>query len=169
MTAICEIPELRQRVFAVLDEGLPGRMVLLGADTTLSHDRKLKELVAALGALAGNLGQRDYIRRNLSGILGISFGWTMSLGAAMPFDKIHNERERQHKLFLDGRFSFTCASPVADPVRKLRVLAEEVGEVANAIDEFECGRLKPSHLKKELIQVAAVAVGWLESFEIQPS
>ena len=169
MSAIAEIPELRQRVFARLDDGLPGRMVLISADPAMSHDAKLNELVKALGALASNLINHENMRCNLGGILGICFGWSMSLGTSMPFDKIHDERERQQRLFLDGFFSFTCVSPVVDPVRKLRILSEEVGEVANAIDELESGRQGQHHLKTELIQVAAVAVAWLESLEPKQS
>lgn len=40
------------------------------------------------------------------------------------------------------------------------VLGEEVGEVANAILHEDAGAVK-----KELIQVAAVAVAWLEAME----
>ena len=163
MSDICKIPKLRQRIFDMLGEGLPGRMVLLGSETGRDHDSKLRELTVALGFVAGNLKNDTETARNLAAILGICFGWAISLGASMPFDKINDERERQHELFISGHFTFTCASTIVDPTRKLRVLTEEVGEVANAIDELECARDTVAHLKKEIIQVAAVALGWLES------
>ena len=49
----------------------------------------------------------------------------------------------------------------------LAVLTEEVGELAQAIVEKECGRYSGGldQIKKELTQVAAVAVQWLEALE----
>jgi hypothetical protein len=50
-----------------------------------------------------------------------------------------------------------CSSPtVPDPI-KLAVLLEEVGEVSRALLDND-----PDNLATELIQVAAVAVAWLE-------
>jgi hypothetical protein len=48
------------------------------------------------------------------------------------------------------------SSDVAEPV-KVAVLLEEVGEVARAVLEGD-----PQNLRAELVQVAAVAVAWLE-------
>jgi hypothetical protein len=49
-----------------------------------------------------------------------------------------------------------------DPATLLRlaVLVEEVGEVARAVMEHDAGQVHT-----ELVQVAAVAVAWLEAFE----
>lgn len=53
-----------------------------------------------------------------------------------------------------------CSSPnVAAPV-KVAVLAEELGEVARALLDND-----PDGLRRELIQVAAVAVAWLEAVD----
>ncbi len=46
-----------------------------------------------------------------------------------------------------------------DPLLKLAILTEEVGEVARALIEDD------DQLRQELVQVAACAVGWLESME----
>ncbi|MDE2104379.1 MAG: hypothetical protein KGL39_44485 [Patescibacteria group bacterium] len=84
------------------------------------------------------------------------------------FDRVADERLRQRALFVAGQITFDVGSPLPDANRKLRVLAEEVGEVAEAIDFLEekncAGRRE--HLRTELIQVAAVAVAWLESLEV---
>lgn len=82
---------------------------------------------------------------------------------------IANERERQKELFRTGRITFDCASPVPDPRRKFRVLFEECGEVAHAIDQVENHNLAASNIKTEVTQVAAVAVAWLESIESSSS
>ena len=51
-----------------------------------------------------------------------------------------------------------CSSKaVPDPV-KAAVLAEECGEVARAVLDMD-----PEGLRAELVQVGALAVGWLES------
>lgn len=51
----------------------------------------------------------------------------------------------------------SCASGSVDARTKLAVLAEEFGEVARALLERDA-----DGLRAELVQVAAVAVAWLE-------
>jgi hypothetical protein len=76
------------------------------------------------------------------------------------FDLVRLERERQAEIW-DGEHAWgsgDCSSQdVPDPV-KAAVLAEEVGEVAHAM--LEGDRLA---LRRELVQVAAVAVAWWEA------
>lgn len=50
-----------------------------------------------------------------------------------------------------------------DPLRALRILVEEVGEVADAIPREKGG--DEEHLALELRQVAATALLWLENLE----
>lgn len=57
----------------------------------------------------------------------------------------------------------TPANPMMDPHWKLTVLVEEVGEVARALQDSQDD---PDHLAAELIDVAAVALAWLESIEL---
>jgi NTP pyrophosphatase (non-canonical NTP hydrolase) len=74
------------------------------------------------------------------------------------------ERERQERLKASGKFAATCADPMP-LTEKLAVLAEEFGEVARAVcDGLGSGR-ETDHgaLIDELVQVAAVAVAWLEA------
>lgn len=71
---------------------------------------------------------------------------------------IDSERARQEGLRASGKF--TCADPLTGNMCKLPVLLEEVGEVAKAINERN-----RAEMKKELVQVAAVAVAWLEALE----
>ncbi len=55
-----------------------------------------------------------------------------------------------------------CSSrDVSDPV-KVAVMCEETGEVARAVLD----RMPASVLAAELVQVAAVAVAWLEGIEL---
>jgi NTP pyrophosphatase (non-canonical NTP hydrolase) len=51
-----------------------------------------------------------------------------------------------------------CSSWEVEPTTKAAVLAEECGEVARAVLDN-----RPDDLRTELVQVAAVAVAWLES------
>lgn len=53
-----------------------------------------------------------------------------------------------------------CSSDDVDPMVKVAVLTEECGEVSRAALDR-----KPESLRAELIQVAAVAVAWLESLD----
>lgn len=43
------------------------------------------------------------------------------------------------------------------------ILAEEVGELAKEVNEVHFRAKDPAELERELIQVAAVAVSWLEA------
>jgi NTP pyrophosphatase (non-canonical NTP hydrolase) len=74
------------------------------------------------------------------------------------FAEITAERERQAAKW-DGPHDWgsgDCSSALVSPAVKAAVLAEECGEAARAALD---GTLD---LKDELIQVAAVAVAWLE-------
>jgi len=91
----------------------------------------------------------------------------MKLQLAKIFTAIRAERLRQEKLHGTG----TCASPLIEHSHKLAVLTEEVGEVAKEVldlTNFESEAEDPEgNLRTELIQVAAVAVAWLESLQPQ--
>lgn len=54
----------------------------------------------------------------------------------------------------------SCASPSNTDAKRLAILVEEVGEVAKAMT-YDNGN--EDELQKELVQVAAVCVAWLES------
>jgi len=69
------------------------------------------------------------------------------------------ERERQEQLASDGDIIATCKHDIA-PTLKCCALMEESGEVARSVMEDNA-----HELRTELIQVAAVAVAWLESLE----
>lgn len=80
------------------------------------------------------------------------------------YQAIDDERTRQQRLFGDQ----SIAGRLSQDTR-LRILVEEVGEVAMAIDQLARGietggDVEPlrQHLREELVQVAACAVGWLE-------
>ena len=72
---------------------------------------------------------------------------------------VAEERERQEELFRLGHLRWTAAHPECPDEKRLSALVEEVGEVARALHDGE----SPERLREELIQVAAVAVAWVES------
>lgn len=86
--------------------------------------------------------------------------------------EIAQERQRQSWLREQGKFTATLADvdaageSVLSPTQKLAVLAEEVGEVARCALALERLVHEPDDvrsLRTELIQVAALAVAWLEA------
>jgi hypothetical protein len=88
-------------------------------------------------------------------------------------DAIWQERQRQRLLRLKSptKYPFDMDHPLPDVRRKFRVDAEEIGEVAEAIDKLECASprqryRRQAHLETELIQVGAVTEAWLESYEV---
>lgn len=98
--------------------------------------------------------------------------------------KILNERFRQEALCAAGKFPWTPASLKVSDIEKLPVLAEEFGEVSREVCEIvhnetkeyngestelivECKRRTTRRLqmklREELIQIAAVAMAWVEA------
>lgn len=76
---------------------------------------------------------------------------------------IQEERERQLYKYEHGELAWICSSPYNEATHemKLGLLGEEFGEVCRAINDGE----EPERLIEELIQLAAVAVGFVESIE----
>jgi NTP pyrophosphatase (non-canonical NTP hydrolase) len=71
---------------------------------------------------------------------------------------VDRERTRQEELKASGRFAYTCADAECTDGQALAILVEKVGEVARAMCEGK-------GLRDELIQVAAVAVAWVERLD----
>lgn len=76
--------------------------------------------------------------------------------AAAIFDQIRAERQRAEDLCDDGHLEYTAARADCPDVLRLAALVEEVGEVARAVHD-------QGDVAGELVQVAAVAVAWLEA------
>lgn len=82
------------------------------------------------------------------------------MNRAEVYALVDDERRRQSLLF-DGAHPWgegDCSSPLVTPIVKVAVLTEECGEVARAVLDRD-----RDALRMELVQVAAVAVAWLES------
>jgi hypothetical protein len=83
------------------------------------------------------------------------------------FDAIYRERERQEQLKVAGKFRFTCADIELGDIVAGLILGEECGEVCRAVlnlDRFTTDANRKD-LRSELIQVAAVAVAWVEKLD----
>jgi NTP pyrophosphatase (non-canonical NTP hydrolase) len=77
------------------------------------------------------------------------------------FDLINDERARQSERWSvhhDWGYG-DCSSDQVAPIVKASVLTEECGEVARAVLDLS----DTQSLRIELVQVAAIAVAWLES------
>ena len=75
--------------------------------------------------------------------------------------QIINEIERQDDLARAGKFGGTHALPGGPDEARLRVLVEEVGEVAKELNEIDQGNSnRGDALLAELIQTAACAGAW---------
>lgn len=86
------------------------------------------------------------------------------------FNHINNERNRQEQLKKTGRFDFSCSDPGITNAGRLAVLVEEVGEAAHEVNEgiglpMNCRFIDLERLRKELIEVAAVTVAWIEAID----
>lgn len=83
------------------------------------------------------------------------------------------ERERQEAKWAEKRDEglewFSCADHRMPDGDKLAVLMEEVGEVARELYDARAEKREPSaNLHTELVQLAAVAVAWIECIEDGP-
>lgn len=145
---------------------------LFALDDGPKHDAHLCEMQGGLGELAAAIRTNRAGGERLLRIAAYGLGWLEAFKNADEdmLALVLNERERQRQLFRARVHSFQVESPIVDPLRKLRILVEEVGEVADAIDKLESRSsvpfdLRRDHLRDELVQVVAVAVAWLESLE----
>ena len=99
--------------------------------------------------------------------------------------EVNEERMRQETLKEQGKFLFSCADKGLSEAEKLAVLGEEFGEVSKEVTELviELAKLMKFRMapetrteviesairnykvkaRKELVQVAAVAVAWVEA------
>ncbi len=84
----------------------------------------------------------------------------------MALEAVDAEIQRQTELKASGRFKFCVADEGMNDFERLAVLGEEFGEVSHEVNETIGGHrpLDILRIKKELIQVAAVAVAWFERF-----
>jgi hypothetical protein len=81
------------------------------------------------------------------------------MSRAAIYTLIDAERERQRAKWAGSHEwgAGDCSSPDVAPIVRAAVLSEECGEVARAVLDQDDGALRA-----ELVQVAAVAVAWLE-------
>lgn len=99
--------------------------------------------------------------------------WPAQVPSALTLNAlvdVKGERQRQEDLRASGKFSATCATAREDggmnDFQCLAVLGEEFGEVARAVCESIEGNIENrADLREELIQVAAVAVAWVERLD----
>lgn len=167
MKTLCPITSAREKVLSLLDSDRSAmREALIGGEQS-SDDAKLVHLSIHAGHVAAFIKDDDWLFCHLVKVYGFTAGWIMKLGVQHVQTAINAERDRQDELFRTGKILYNCASRTVDPSRKLRVLIEEIGEVAEAIDMLEQTKSRRhatgDHFCTELIQVAAVSVAWLES------
>jgi hypothetical protein len=87
---------------------------------------------------------------------------------ARVFADISRERHRQEALKAAGKFQYTNADPEMPPGDKVSVIGEEFGEVCCAslnTQGLSTDAPERGELRKELIQLAAVAVAWVEAID----
>src|SRR3954467_6076485 len=87
---------------------------------------------------------------------------------------VRMERQRQGQLEAAGKIPFNCADPNVGNLLKLAVLGEEFGEVCKEVYEAAAFFGQPpadvtAKLRTELVQVAAVAVAWIEGLSTEPA
>ena len=95
---------------------------------------------------------------------------TTDMTTWMVLVDVHAERRRQDRLRDAGRFQHTLADAGLTPAEKLACISEEAGEVARcvlAIEGHVHEDLGHADLRKELVQVAALAAAWIEAIDAE--
>jgi hypothetical protein len=102
------------------------------------------------------------------------------------FDEIYLERKRQEQLRESGKFTHTAATPGISDNTCTRVLQEEVDEALDDADtlrramsnvtrtmndhagnDADIAEKALAHLRTELVEVASVAVAWIERIDAE--
>lgn len=82
------------------------------------------------------------------------------------YDEIARERVRQETLKAEGRFRYTLADePGLSDGERLAALLEEIAEVGKAMLGERMLVSDGGNKRKELIEVAACAVAWVEAID----
>lgn len=86
------------------------------------------------------------------------------------YGEIKHEIARQILLRAQGRFTHTPKDSGVPDFVKFGILSEELGEVARCVlanSRLVQESASVDNLREELVQVAAIAVAWLETPELQ--
>ena len=154
---------VERNVFGQIDAQLRLTNVRAAArDFTM--DVRLAWLSGHVGCVANSTAHAQ----NLLRVAAVTVAWleAMELPAALVHTSLAEEHLRQRQLFADRNISCAPDAPALDDWRKLRVLVKGLGRVAQAVDELESGPVSAvvrNRLMTELVQVAAVAIVWLET------
>jgi hypothetical protein len=95
-------------------------------------------------------------------------GEAADVSAGWITNAIARERARQETLKAEGRFRYTLADKQMGDAEKVIALLEEVAEVGKAVMGQRMLVGDGGDLRKELVQVAACAVAWLECLGRDP-
>lgn len=107
------------------------------AAVLFDENERLEWLIGRIGQLAQTV--RKLHRHLLLDAAALTFAWLESkhINAGEVRILVSGERLRQRQLFSQGKLSFRVDGDIPSPSRKLHVLIEEVGEVAEAIEAIE--------------------------------
>jgi hypothetical protein len=144
-----------------------------GSSATCKHPGVVRSVI---GARTGGAAARSFRNERKGNMSTDGSEITEALNSVLC--DVERERDRQEALKRAGKFKWSCAdSSIAAAnhtatdalgnAAKFAVLGEEFGEVARHITEalIDGYRYNNRELKKELIQVAAVCVAWVEAID----
>jgi hypothetical protein len=133
-------------------------------------DVRLAWLSGQVGSVANGTSSEHSLLR----VAAVAVAWleAMGLPAAFVHTSITEEHLRQRQLFAAKKISFAADAPSMECWRKLRGLVKALGRVAQAVEGMEAApreAMARNRLMAELVQVAAVAIVWLEGGEEKES
>lgn len=94
-----------------------------------------------------------------------TFGSTAEALASVAAERVRQEHKCAEKR-AEGENWLTCADPRNDDGTRLAILTEEFLEVVKEINDARAEQRDPAqNLRVELVQLAAVAVAWVEAID----
>jgi hypothetical protein len=136
-------------------------------DRAAARDFTMDVRLAWLGGHVGNVANSTECAHSLLRVAAVTVAWleAMELPAVFIHTSIAEERQRQRRLFADKTMACPSAEPSLECWRRLRGLLKALGGVAAAVDGLEThprSEIVRNRLMAELVEVAAVAIVWLE-------
>ena len=137
-------------------------------DRAAARDFTMDVRLAWLGGHVGNVANSTECAHSLLRVAAVTVAWleAMELPAVFIHTSIAEERLRQRRLYADKNILCPPDEPAFECWRRLRGLLKALGRVAEAVDGLETNprsEIVRNRLMAELVEVAAVAIVWLEA------
>lgn len=143
------------------------RQFIFGGQTE-APENKLQMLTTLVGMTAGAINDEGWTRANLRKIYGYTSGWLAAMNIKRGQSAIMETRDLQNAMFAEGDIPVSMACKTHRNHLKLALLVGALGQIADHVRQFSTGNTSiacKENITEAVTELAALAVGWLESFQ----